>query len=102
MSSAMSVEHRSLGLMACASRVDTQRGFVSLQERTASLNAIFFKTDLRRSTGMRAHRVVLMLVAVCTVLCVLTPAVAQAQPVNPCTLADFGLVGIVASTTAPR
>ena len=42
---------------------------------------------------MRAHRVVLMLVAVCTVLCVLTPAVAQAQPVNPCTLADFGLLG---------
>jgi hypothetical protein len=42
---------------------------------------------------MRANRVVLTLLAMCTTLCVLTPAVAQAQPVNPCTLADFGLPG---------
>lgn len=39
---------------------------------------------------MRAHRVVLMLLT-CTAL--MAPAVAQAQPVNPCTLADFGLLG---------
>jgi hypothetical protein len=43
---------------------------------------------------MRAHRVVLMLLAVGTIVGVLAPDSAQAQP-NPCALADFGLPGEV-------
>ena len=42
---------------------------------------------------MKAHRVVLMLVAVCTVFSVLAPAVASAQAPPACALADFALLG---------
>jgi hypothetical protein len=41
---------------------------------------------------MKAHRVLLTLLAACTTVCVMAPSVAQAQ-VNPCTVADFALLG---------
>jgi hypothetical protein len=49
---------------------------------------------------MKAHHVVLMSLATCTILGVIAPAVAQAQPINQCTLADFALLG-EASTFNP-
>ena len=42
---------------------------------------------------MKAHRVVLMLVAMCTIFSVLAPAVASAQAPPACALADFALLG---------
>ena len=42
---------------------------------------------------MKAHRVVLMLVAMCTVFSLLAPAVASAQAPPACALADFALLG---------
>ena len=42
---------------------------------------------------MKAHRVVPMLVAMCTVFSVLAPAVASAQAPPACALADFALLG---------
>jgi hypothetical protein len=42
---------------------------------------------------MKSHRVVLMLVVMCTVFSVLAPAVASAQAPPACALADFALLG---------
>jgi hypothetical protein len=44
---------------------------------------------------MRAHRVVLMLLATCAISGVEAPSAAYAQPVNPCTLADYAFFGEV-------